>query len=323
MSAGVAFRNWYENLFTSDPWTNVYALGRSLLALSPLLTLVFNPANVLFAPNAEWEAPKCGGWIAEVGLFCASPSLELARVVGILVLALVVIGWRPRWTAIPHAWVVLSMQNSMTLTEGGDQIAGNLALLLLPIALADGRRWHWSPAVGSDGGGQGGETSRMVANTTMVLVRLQVAVIYLHAAAGKLAVSEWLDGTAVYYWMLDPQFGPDGVREFVLTAFTATAWGVTAVTWGAIVIEFTLAAGLVAGAPMRKVLFWVGILFHLGIAVALGLATFGVTMAGALVLFLWPRGEQPRLWEIPERVRERVRRRDDEPRADRLARERT
>lgn len=312
MSASVAFRSWYEGLFTSDPWTNVYALGRTLLALSPLLTLLFNPANVLFAPNAEWQAPKCEGWIAQIGLFCVSPSLELARVVAILVLVLVVIGWRPRWTAIPHAWVVLSMQNSMTLTEGGDQIAGNLALLLLPVALADGRRWHWSAAPVAGTPVHGGETRRMVANTTLVLVRFQVAVIYLHAAAGKAAVPEWLDGTAVYYWMLDPQFGPDGVREYVLTAFTATAWGVTMVTWGSIVIEFMLAAGLVAGAPMRKVLFWIGILFHLGIAVALGLTTFGVTMAGALILFLWPREEQPRLWEAAERVRGRVVRRRDE-----------
>ncbi|WP_306366336.1 sporulation-delaying protein SdpB family protein [Nocardiopsis sp. CC223A] len=284
---------WYEGLFVHDPWTNVYALARSLTAAALLITLSFNSVDTLFAPNEAWESPKCDGWLRWGGLFCVAPSLAWGKALAVVVLLLVVIGYLPRWTALPHVWVSVSLHNSMSMTEGGDQIAAIIALLISPIALLDSRRWHWTFKGGPVSINRSGEIRRMIANTSAMLIRLQVSVIYLHAAIGKLAVEEWVNGTAVYYWVHDPQFGPSGLRATVAEAVVSTALGVVLLTWGTLVLELALAYGLVASAPLRKALFWAGVLFHAGIAMVLGLVTFGITMSGALLLYLWPRESSP------------------------------
>lgn len=295
MRISVAFRRWLDELFTVSPWTDVYAIGRSLVALSPLLTLLFNPTRVLFPPHTLDHASRCESFINKIGLACVTPTPEVARLIGIAILLAVVVGWLPRWFAIPHAWVAISLHNSMAVVEGGDQIAGNLALLLIPVALLDGRRWHWRALGGENRGFGNTEPARMISNTMLGLVRLQLCIVYLHAAIGKLGVAEWLDGTAVYYWLANPMFNLSGIRGTVAMAVVETSAGTMLLTWGTIVLEFALAFGLIASVPMRRGLFWAGMSFHLGIAAFLGLATFGVSMAGALVLYLWPRTEEPLL----------------------------
>lgn len=295
MHAVSVVRQWFAGLFSEDPWTDVYALGRSLIALSPLLSLLFNPTWVLFHPNPGIETHSCDGLMGTIGLFCVVPSLELARWIGIAVLLVAVAGWRPRWFAIPHAWVAISFHNAIMVTEGGDQIAGNLALLLLPVALMDGRRWHWRTLGGANQGIGGGDVGHLVSNTMLALIRLQVCVVYLHAAIGKLAVTEWLDGTAIYYWSSETIFGPTGIRGTLFGLVAETTLGATLLTWGTIVLELGLAFGLVATMRTRRGLFWAGVAFHMGIALMLGLVTFGIAMTGALLLFLWPRQQPPTL----------------------------
>jgi hypothetical protein len=47
----------------------------------------------------------------------------------------------------------------------------------------------------------------LIANFFHFLIRLQVAFIYFHAAVGKMPISDWANGTAVYYWFNNPTFG--------------------------------------------------------------------------------------------------------------------
>lgn len=51
---------------------------------------------------------------------------------------------------------------------------------------------------------------------------------------------EWVDGTAVYYWFLNPMFGvTDGSKPFVVSIlFNPVA--VVVVTCGALVLEFLI-----------------------------------------------------------------------------------
>lgn len=143
MSWKVARDLWFRRLFEDNPWSYAYAVGRSVVAFSPLLTLLFNPPENLFPLTGDGATPTCTGLMEKVGLFCVVPSPSIARFIGIAVLTAVVAGWAPRLTALPHVWVAVSLHNSMVGVEGGDQIAGNLALLLLPVALLDRRWWHW------------------------------------------------------------------------------------------------------------------------------------------------------------------------------------
>lgn len=271
------------------PWTNVYGVGRSLLATGTALTLAASAPETLFRPALGLPpAPYCVGPM-NLSFFCLFPrdALWLARWVAVAILLIVASGWRPRLTAVPHWWISSSFFVSATIPDGGDQVAAVLTLLLLPVALTDPRRWHWQHP-SSEATSTREQFARLVALSTFLAVRVQVAAIYFHSSLGKLAVTEWVDGTAIYYWQLDSAFGvPAWLREPV-SAIVATNLGVVALTWGAIALEFCLALGLILDRRWRAYFLPLGLLFHALITVTMGLVSFGIAMSAALVLYLRP-----------------------------------
>lgn len=77
--------------------------------------------------------------------------------------------------------------------------------------------------------------------------------------------------------------------------------GVTVITWSVLALEFVLAAAVFATARLRLVLLPFAVGFHFGIIVFHGLSSFFLSMAGALLLYLWPVGEHLRL-RVVEKV---------------------
>jgi antimicrobial peptide system SdpB family protein len=278
-----------RRLPSDPPWGRTYALARTLLAVASVLTLAFNSPDMLFVPRpVEGVASgvQCELGLAWMGLYClAGPEhLQLARWAAVAVLLLIATGYRPRLLGIPHWWLTFSFQASAGVVDGGDQLAAILTLLLVPVTLLDGRRSHWlppQPAARSP-------LRSFVSWWCYGLVRVQVAVVYFHAAVGKTQVQEWVDGTALYYWMLHPDFGAPGwlrpmVRAVVLSPVVAP------LAWGVIILEFMLAAALMAKDRYRPWLLAAGLLLHLGIMLVHGLVTFSLVMFAALLLYLPPR----------------------------------
>jgi antimicrobial peptide system SdpB family protein len=279
-----------------DPHTNVYGVARTFLAVGTLGTLLFTAPEDIFRPAVGVAtAPVCRG-IARAGLFCLAghDRLELARWIAIAVLAVVASGWRPRWTGVAHWYVAASLFTSALLVDGGDQVTTVLTLLLVPVTLTDGRRWHWGAPLaprrlpGTELSDTREAAGRLVAAAALALLRLQVAGIYFHAATGKMLVPEWRDGTAVYYWFTDPLFGlAEPVRSWAMPLL-ANALVVSALTWGPMLLEVFLFAGLIAAPRPRRVLLVLGLAFHATIALVHGLPSFMFAMWGALVLYLRP-----------------------------------
>lgn len=286
---GRCVRDWTARL----PWTNVVGLARTLLALGTLGTLAANATDTLFRPTAlSPEVISCSG-ASGMGLFCLDlpGGLNVARWIGVAILVVVASGWRPRWTALPHWWVSFSVMWSITPTDGGDQVTAVLTFLLLPFLLTDGRRWHWTApalATASDHGGY----RRLIAHFTLVVVRLQVAAIYFHAAIAKMGVPEWADGTALYYWMTSPITGSPAWLDPIVNPIITSAAGVSALTWGTMLLELVLGLALVLPRWTWRPLLLGGLLLHASITVAIGLLSFSLAMAGALVLYLCP-ADQP------------------------------
>ena len=277
------------------PWTNVYGLARSVLALGTLLTLVLHDPDTLFRPlgvliGDNVRSGMLLGW-SFFGLAGGS-YLELARWAAVLILTLVIVGWRPRWTAVPHWWITWSLAGSSVLIDGGEQVATVLTFLMLPLALTDSRRWHWEPY--SELGGEvsiGWHARQIVGISSVWAIRLQVAAIYFEASAAKVAVQEWKNGTALYYWFNDPAFGmPDWLAPVVNPVLTH-AFTVSMTTWSVIILEATLFLALAMDRRWRRLLLPVGLLFHLAIVFVHGLAIFFLSMAAALILYLWPVDE--------------------------------
>ncbi len=280
------------------PWTNVYGVARSVLALATLLTLLADSSERLFHPLVV-DDPGVFDRSALAGaslFFLARNHLTAAKLLAIAVLALVIVGWRPRFTALPHWWISYSFAASASMIDGGDQIAATLTLLLLPVALTDRRSSHWR------GTGSGGPAASIAAQTGWVLIRVQMAVVYLFAAVLKFPNEEWANGTALYYWWRNPTFGAAGLLHPVTDWIGRTVL-VVPLTWSVLVVELCLAAALVAPLRFRRMLLPIGLIFHLGIAVTHGLITFALTMSAALVLYLRPAW---RPFALPELIRRPV-----------------
>jgi antimicrobial peptide system SdpB family protein len=269
-----------------------------MLALATLLTLLADSSERLFNPLVVDDPGSFDrSAIASASLFfLARNHLTAAKLVAIAVLVVVIIGWRPRFSALPHWWISYSFAASASMIDGGDQVAATLTLLLLPVALTDGRTSHWT------GIGSGGPAASTAAQTGWVLIRAQMAVIYLFAAVLKFPSEEWANGTALYYWWRNPTFGVAGLLRPV-TEWIGQTVLVVPLTWSVLVVELSLAAALVAPLRVRRTLLPIAVLFHLGIAVAHGLITFALTMSAALVLYLRPAW-QP--FEFPALIRRPV-----------------
>lgn len=269
-----------------SPWTNVYGVARSSMAFGLFLTLVFTSSVDLFDPARNIELAEQSSWILRANLFVILRDYPtVARLSAIAILALVIAGWRPRWTALPHWWVAVSFVVSARAPDGGDQVHLVLTTLLLVVALTDARRWHWSPPLPlSDS--VGARARAYVVRSFLVIACLQVAVIYLHACIGKLAVEEWRNGTAVYYWFTDPVWGAPSWMEPVLTPIVASPVGVLVLTWGTLAFEFLLAISPLLPRRYRRWILPAGLGFHFCIALVHGLISFFFSMAAALVLLL-------------------------------------
>lgn len=282
-----AYWEYARRLSTRNPWTQNIGLARTFIMLGGLGTLLFSSVDTLIRPAAGLSYPHCSG-VAGIATWClASPELfEGVRWFSIVVLALAASGWRPMITAVPAWWVLFSTQAAATTVDGGDQVAANLALILIPISLTDTRRWHWR-----NGGAQRGVGFTLVSHVGMFAAAVQMSFLYLNAALSKLSVSEWNDGTAVYYWMQDPMFGPSEPLRSLLARALLNPWVLAGATWGPVLLELALGLSLVLPRASRRILLVLGVGFHLGIAILMGLWSFAFVMTGGLLLLLAPRGQ--------------------------------
>lgn len=284
-----------------DPFSNVYGLARSILAVGTAGTIASNATSVVFTPVAGLlQTPKCDTAMLKLSLFClAGPRyLELWRWLCVAMLVLVASGWRPRFTAIPHAWISYSFFSSCTIIDGGDQISVVLTMLLLPIALLDSREWHWQrslPKLASP-------LPNLVAWSAICIIRIQVAAVYFVSGISKLRQPEWRDGTAMYYWLLTFAHAPN----WAVTVLSQPVILVV-LTWGAIAVDVALGVAIVASRRTWPALLTAGIVFHLLIGFFFDLWSFVLAMIAALVLYL-RQPDQPfkfawlkKLSAIPER----------------------
>ena len=263
----------------------VYGCARSLLALSTLCTIAFNSAQVLFPRRSA----ECIGAEA-LSLFCRVPEtlLEPSRWIAVGVLASVLVGWLPRVTGVLHWWIAFSFAVSSTTIDGGDQLAANIALLLIPVTLVDKRPWHWEDARSFLA--MENLSSSVIAAAGLILIRFQMAFVYLEAVVGKLYLrQEWREGSALFYWLGDPTYGLSQSATALLSPILSHPWAVKCATWTVVLVEIALVAALLARGRLRPIILLLGLATHGLIALFLGLPTFSMTMIAGLLLYLPPK----------------------------------
>ncbi|CAM1368545.1 Antimicrobial peptide system, SdpB family protein [Tenacibaculum litopenaei] len=280
---------WIENF----RWSNTYGVGRSFIAMSLFLTLISSDIFRLIKPLGSLNEVHNLSYISRISIFyLLRDHIILAKIICLIILGLVISGWRPRFTGFFHWWVAFSFSTSSLILEGGDQIAEILTLLLIPVTLADHRRFHWQNNIKC-------YLSRSLVADTIVLfiisinfiISLQVAFIYFHASVGKYSSEEWANGTAIYYWFDNSIFGLSNFWRKIMFPLLKNPYLVTGMTWGTLLLEILLFMGIAISKsePKRKNLLCLGIGFHFLIGLFFGLWTFFITMTGALILYLGPR----------------------------------
>ncbi|MEV7913012.1 sporulation-delaying protein SdpB family protein [Streptomyces griseus] len=279
-----------------SPWTNVYGLARTLVALATSGTLLWSGSDTLFRPSAgRDDIVGCDG-LRSIGLFCQVPEqrLDVARLVCVAVLLVVATGWRPRWTALPHLWITYSVWANIAIPDGGDQIACNLAVLLALAALGDPRRWHWDDPPEERTDSVPAQVTAFACCSALFMAQLQMSFLYFQACVAKLPHAEWADGTAMWYWTNNLAFGAPGWLHPVVDLVVRQPLGVAALTWVPLFIELGLALALLLPRRYRLYLLAAGFLFHLSIALMMGLWSFAFAMWAGLVLLCLPLGAQLR-----------------------------
>ena len=276
-------RRTLSSVVLFDPRGTLLAVGRSLLAAAQLSVLLFTPDAGLFLPTAQApEGVRCGG---VRGLFpwCLVPDPagghDVARIAAVAVLATVAAGWRPRWTCIPHWYITAGLAAGMTLPNGGERIAMIITLLLIPICLGDGRRWQWRPPAEPLP-----PTWRGSAWASVMVLRIQVMIVYAHGVLSKVSLPEWRNGDALYYALHDAYYGPMPPLRTALAVFSTDSAALTLLCWGVIAAEAAICLCMLTRHGPRRVGLPLAIALHGGIAVVLGLVSFGLVMIGTLAV---------------------------------------
>lgn len=262
-------------LLDFEPRTRLLGASRSLVAAAELLTLLFTTDHDLFPGIDDApDGPQCGGGLRVVTLWCLNTGVvgqDIARWLAIAVLVVVAAGYRPRWTCIPHWYVSFSFAAALVAPSGGEQIAKILALLLIPVLLGDDRAWHWTtPSTPL------APRWRGAAAASHLGVRALVLSVYGQAVIGKFAEAAWRDGSALHFLFQDPYFGATPATAAFLDGVGP------AMTWATLAAEAALALSAFAGQRIRGLAVVVGIVLHAGIALVLGLISFGLVMVGLL-----------------------------------------
>lgn len=258
-------------------------LGRSLIALAQLITLTLTSwENLSTEVLSVTPDTYCAG-IKRASMFCLGSSTpqEYGRWIGIGIALLVLSGLLPRLTALAHLWLALSLNLSLSLPDGGESVAVFATTFLVLIELANPRVQGWRRTW------RGPERSgalRAVSYAASLALCVQLAGIYFESGLAKLAVPEWVNGSALFYITRDPLFGPVGWTGSMLHTITMLPEGTAALTWGTIVLECAIAVLLLLPARFGRYAVAGVIVLHLGIALAMGLWTFSATMIGTVLV---------------------------------------
>ncbi|MGI8950155.1 MAG: sporulation-delaying protein SdpB family protein [Chitinophagaceae bacterium] len=265
-----------------NPFTNVYGLSRSILAMGTLVTFLFNDVHSIFI-DINFGTKKYF-FLEKINIFYlfGYENISIAKIVCVIILLFIISGFFPQITGLLHWWVTYSFFNSAIIVDGGDQIASVITLLLIPITLLDSRINHWRFK----------QSKNVIKNYTAILfiflIQIQMCILYFNSAIAKFTVEEWTNGTAIYYWLLNNTFGVSNYLRKIIFPIITNAYGVQFLTWGTIAFEILLFASLFFNPKNKIKMLKAGLLFHFFIFIFLGLGSFFFSMAGGLILYLYP-----------------------------------
>ncbi len=212
------------------------------------------------------------------------------QILAILASIAMMLGLFTRWV-IPLAWwLTLMVCHRMTgALFGLDQIVVMLSMYLM--FARSGSVWSLDARFAS------GETKQLkhVSNSIATrLIQLHLCVIYLFGGLSKMRGEQWFEGSALWWTAVNYEY-----QSLDITWLANFPWLIAALTASTIFWE-TFYIAIVWPKQTRPVALGMAVMVHGGIAVALGMVTFGAIMIVANLAFIAPESirrivERPRL----------------------------
>lgn len=257
---------------------------RAGLALGTLLTILLNPVNVLFPEfisGTKLFYSKLTFSGTNISYFLIQ-NIFWYKAISSLVLLLVISGIYPRITGLLHFLVSFSFFRLSIIVDGGDQLASNLSLLLIPLTLLDGNSNHWKSRTAIRSGYMQGIYLGFV-----FLIYVQIGVIYLQSSLAKLPVEEWHDGTALWYWTRHEIFGSSDFLKNLLSKLLSNAFIIYTLNYAVLLLELLVPLSLFVkkeGKAIRGLCILL-ISFHVLIIFIQGIFSFSIVMISSLIFY--------------------------------------
>ncbi len=260
---------------------SIYGLTTLALLLSSWSDryLFFGPTGLLSSPDIHEQWVGGSSWsVLDLAQTTATFNTMYVAIAVVAALTMLGIGGKPVLILqYVGTWSLFS-QNAL-LGDGGDNIMYICGLFLLLThcferftVLGRKRRLPRIPIPGW--------ISILAHNTGVLLIAVQICIVYFIAGSFKMQGDMWTSGTALYYVLRNPEYHLPGLD--LLFYFAAPSVIATYVT----VLSQVLFPILIIFKQTRlaAVLLMMG--FHLGIAVIMGLTSFGLIMFACDTIFV-------------------------------------
>lgn len=214
-----------------------------------------------------------------------SPSLLWTQhIIGLIVFAMLTVGLFSRTTSIVACLFTISYCHRLHgALFGLDQVNAMLALYLMvgPCgAVYSVDRW----LARRRAGGQATELAPSVSgNIAIRLIQLHMCVIYLFGGIAKMRGEMWWDGTAVWYSISNLEY-----QSFDMTWMVRYPWLIATLSHVTVFWE-TFYCALIWPKQTRPIALFLALSVHGGIALFLGMITFGLAMIFGNLAFVSPR----------------------------------
>src|SRR5690554_852365 len=259
--------------FYNNPYNINYQLPRAILAFGQLIIILFTTQDVY--------GESILGSYDFFNLLVENKGFGIYFYV--FTLLFVISGFLPQLSSILHFYFSMCYMYSSSVIEGGDQIALILCVFFLPICIFDKRLNNWKR---SDF--YRSFYIQYFVNSTFRVMQIQIAIVYLFAAAVKIKQNEWSSGSAIYYWFYNESFGANEYVKNILASLVNSHIISPFITWSVLVLEFILFLALFMSRSITNYLFYVAVFFHVMIGVVFGLWMFSIIMIACLCILLTP-----------------------------------
>jgi hypothetical protein len=260
------------------------SLSRVVGGIAILIEYLLNYAqrHYFFGPDGLWPwdvfaAHATGTPAFSVYAWSRSPIyFEVCFHLGILVSVLWLVGWRTRWmTPLCFVFWWSMHQRFPSLWDGGDNL---MRLALLYAMFADVGAYFSVDAQRRARLPPRPEWQRqalsMLHNAALLAFAMQISLVYGVAGLYKVQGEPWREGTALYYAMRGGQFVWPGVSDL----FYQNAYLMTALSYGTVAFQIAFPFLLLMNRYTRLFAVCIGVSFHIGICLFLGLVTFSLFM---------------------------------------------